>query len=342
MASSGSSQMTFGDAGAAAMPAAGSCPSTGNDERTDSSGGGAQEGSCTWYSQPPSPAPTETKSPRIDISPRAKPSTALHSGGDSAVPQSVVDISPVRPARLPSQHEPDGGLPKPSVVPPIVGLSSAGVPTSGLTPVSAHLGTPRDERSRSPTHYQELEDRVPPSPQWPDQDVVSHRGEGTIQLNNTAYMGASDVPPRGGDSAVLSRVGRSTSARGSGPRTYGPAGPVRRALTPRVSPRAVPSSKPVSIEDKVSDKTDEILGLRNMMVNADRAYLKIINDGQTTFLAMQREYQELWVRCQMLQATVSEQGQEIYSDGRRIDELGSFILLGTQRTQELGFAKSES
>ena len=79
-----------------------------------------------------------------------------------------------------------------------------------------------------------------------------------------------------------------------------------------------------------------------MMVNADRAYLKIINDGQTTFLAMQREYQELWVRCQMLQATVSEQGQEIYSDGRRIDELGSFILLGTQRTQELGFAKSES
>ena len=182
MASSGSSQMTFGDAGAAAMPAAGSCPSTGNDEKTDSSGGGAQEGSCTWYSQPPSPAPTETKSPRVDISPRAKPSTALHSGGDSAVPQSVVDISPVRPARLPSQHEPDGGLPKPSVVPPIVGLSSAGAPTSGLMPVPAHLGTPREARSRSPTQYEELEDRVPPSPQWPDQDVVvSHRGKGTIR-----------------------------------------------------------------------------------------------------------------------------------------------------------------
>ena len=185
MASSGSShmtQMTFGDAGATAMPAAGSCPSTGNDERTDSSGGGAQEGSCTWYSQPPSPAPTETKSPRIDISPRAKPSTALHCGGDSAVPQSVIDISPVRPARLPSQHEPDGGLPKPSVVPPIVGLSSAGAPTSGLMPVPAHLGTPREARSRSPTQYEELEDRVPPSPQWPDQDVVvSHRGKGTIR-----------------------------------------------------------------------------------------------------------------------------------------------------------------
>ena len=73
-----------------------------------------------------------------------------------------------------------------------------------------------------------------------------------------------------------------------------------------------------------------------MMINADRAYLKIINDSQTTFVAMQREYHELLLRCQMLQATVSEQGQEIYGDGRRIDELDSFILLGTQRTQELG------
>ncbi len=303
--------MTFGDAGAAAMPAAGSCPSTGNDEKTDSSGGGAQEGSCTWYSQPPSPAPTETKSPRVDISPRAKPSTASRSGGDPAGPQSAIDISPVRPSWLPSQHEPDDGFPKHSVVPPIVGLSSAGAPTSGLTPVPAHLGTPRDARSRSPTHYQELEDRVPPSPQWPDHDIVSHRGEGTIQVKNTDYGGSSGVSPRGGDSAVLSRIGRSTSARGSGPRTYGPAGPSRRALTPRVSPRAVPSSKPVPLEDTVSDKTEEILGLRNMMVHADRAYLKIINDSQTTFVAMQKEYHELLLRCQMLQTTVTEQGQMV-------------------------------
>ena len=73
-----------------------------------------------------------------------------------------------------------------------------------------------------------------------------------------------------------------------------------------------------------------------MMVHADRAYLKIINDSQTTFVAMQKEYHELLLRCQMLQTTVSEQGQEIYGDGRRIDELDAFITLGTQRTHELG------
>ena len=93
----------------------------------------------------------------------------------------------------------------------------------------------------------------------------------------------------------------------------------------------MPSSKPVPLEDTVSDKTEEILGLRNMMVHADRAYLKIINDSQTTFVAMQKEYHELLLRCRMLQTTVSEQGQEIYGDGRRIGELDSFITLGTQR-----------
>ena len=55
----------------------------------------------------------------------------------------------------------------------------------------------QDARSRSPTHYPELEDRVPPSPQWPDHDIVSHRGEGTIQVKNTNIRGSSGVSPRG-------------------------------------------------------------------------------------------------------------------------------------------------
>ncbi len=71
------------------------------------------------------------------------------------------------------------------------------------------------------------------------------------------------------------------------------------------------------------------------MVLADRAYAKIIDDGQKTFVAMQREYYSLLQHCQELSTTVAAQGLEIYGDGRRIDELDQYILDGSRRAEVL-------
>jgi hypothetical protein len=68
-----------------------------------------------------------------------------------------------------------------------------------------------------------------------------------------------------------------------------------------------------------------------MIVQANHAYSKILEDGQFVFAEMQREYHDLLRHCKGLAATISEQGQEIYGDGRRIDELDNYILLGNAR-----------
>jgi hypothetical protein len=68
-----------------------------------------------------------------------------------------------------------------------------------------------------------------------------------------------------------------------------------------------------------------------MIVQANHAYAKILEDGQFVFAEMQREYHDLLRHCKGLAATISDQGHEIYGDGRRIDELDNYILLGNER-----------
>ncbi len=99
MASTGSSQVPSGIAGdTAAMLAAGSCPSKySNDAKTESSDDGNQKGSITWSSQPLFPVPFMITSPRVDIVPETQTSTACGSGGNSAGPNSLDNVSPIRP-----------------------------------------------------------------------------------------------------------------------------------------------------------------------------------------------------------------------------------------------------
>jgi hypothetical protein len=100
MASTGSSQMTFGHAGGAhAMPASGGAPSASND--SSESSGGAQGTSTTFWSQPNSPAPTVVVSPRTDISPRARPSVPSGGGGNLAEAGSMQnDLAQARSMRM--------------------------------------------------------------------------------------------------------------------------------------------------------------------------------------------------------------------------------------------------
>ncbi len=50
---------------------------------------------------------------------------------------------------------------------------------------------------------------------------------------------------------------------------------------------------------------------------------------------MRKEYDELLCHCRELSKVVSAQGQEIYCDGSRIDELDHYIMLTTQRADQL-------
>jgi len=73
-----------------------------------------------------------------------------------------------------------------------------------------------------------------------------------------------------------------------------------------------------------------------MMFKADKAYSRMISDGQQIFMQMRKEYDELLGHCRELSRIVSAQGQEIYGDGRRIDELDHYLSLTTQRADQLG------
>ena len=60
-------------------------------------------------------------------------------------------IRPPRPEWMPPMLPLDPeDLPDAPIVPRIKGMSSAGLETSGLVPVATHLGTPREDKSRSP------------------------------------------------------------------------------------------------------------------------------------------------------------------------------------------------
>ena len=118
-----------------------------------------------------------------------------------------------------------------------------------------------------------------------------------------------DASKGGGNSAgaEVVRAPRSVSSRGSG-RSYGAVGPTRKVITPR-SPRTVPRIKNTPAQEaKLFREIVQISELRNMMVEADRAYTRIIADGQNTFVAMQKEYFELLKHCRVLSATVAAQG----------------------------------
>ena len=216
MASTGSSQMTFGDAGGAhAMPAADGALSTGNDSSANSSGGGAQGASTTFWSQENSPAPTITNSPRVDISPRARPSIAPGSGGNPAKTGSVplerpLFLPPLEQVMIDESAQPVVPM---MVVPMIRGMSSTGQDTSGNVPEAAYLGTPKGQpndgrRSRSPPKDKAIKD-VPVTPDWIEQAVVSHRGSGSVPMNMPEMQVGF---PSGGNSAGLARVTRSPSS----------------------------------------------------------------------------------------------------------------------------------
>ncbi len=85
----------------------------------------------------------------------------------------------------------------------------------------------------------------------------------------------------------------------------------------------------------VLSTVDELTECKRMMVEAERTYSRIIGEHQTIFMTMQREYNGLLHRCRDLSDTCKTQGQELYGDGRRIDELDSFIALGTQRLVDM-------
>jgi hypothetical protein len=213
-------------------------------------------------------------------------------------------------------------------------MSSTGHHTSGHVPESAYLGTPRGQpddgrRSRSPPKdppkNKPIKD-APASPDWVAPNVASHRGSGSVPKNQQEIQ---DQFPGGGNSAELARPTRSASARSA--RSSGPSGPSRKVITPR-SPRTVPRTKAAPIQDsKTLKDIKQISELRNMIVQANHTYAKILEDGQFAFAEMQKEYHDLLRHCRDLAATISNQGQEIYGDGRRIDELDNYILRGNAR-----------
>ena len=176
------------------MPAAGSVPSV---DSSANSSQGAQESTTYW-----SPAATVVASPRIDISPRARPSAASGSGGSPAPTGSRIDISPTHrrdmsPVARPSSMPPlervqDKGKRLNPIVPLIRGMSSTGKPTSGITPEPAYLGTPKEagRRSRSPPKMEQ--GQIPNAPPaWVGPIVPSHRGVGSVPR---AMEGRSLIP----------------------------------------------------------------------------------------------------------------------------------------------------
>ena len=183
---------------------------------------------------------------------------------------------------------------------PIRGMSSAGLETSGISPEPLLLGTPREARSRSPVDKEKCDggpiaiESAPPA-------ESSHRGSGSIPIKPSITKG-------GGDSAsalVVKGGARNSSARGSSPRAYGPAGGARKSTTPRVSPRTLPLRNRTPPLDLAVFKHDaEVLGLQNMIIEGDRAHTKIVNDCQQTFAVMQGEYQALVSHCKDLMLLV--------------------------------------
>ncbi len=117
------------------------------------------------------------------LSENSAPSKASRRGGNLAGGRETV-LPSVGPSFIPAKLPITDGLTNRSVVPPILGMSSAGVPTSGKEPKSAYLGTPREGRSRSPTD-KAIKD-VSPTPRSAGSVSGSHRGMGAITIGSIA------------------------------------------------------------------------------------------------------------------------------------------------------------
>ena len=165
-------------------------------------------------------------------------------------------------------------LPDASIVPRIKGMSSTGLETSGRVPVATHLGTPRDDKSRSPPR-EAVKDVD--TPQWSQLVVASHRGMGSVPPMPTQIRPSPEIVAISGGNAVGSS-GRSHSERGRCPPSYGQVS--KRSLTPRT--RTPPPTVAVAAP-AVESEVDEILRLRTMMFKADKAYSKMILDAQQVF-----------------------------------------------------------
>ena len=154
---------------------------------------------------------------------------------------------------------------------------------------------------------------------------------GTVPLLPTQSRPSPEIVAISGGNAAGSS-GRSLSERGRCPPSYGQVS--RRSLTPRTTtpPTTIAVAAPA-----VEFEVDEILRLRTMMFKADKAYSKIIFDAQQVFALMRKEYDELLCHCRDLSKLASDQGQEIYGDGRRIDELDHYLMLTTQRASNCFF-----
>jgi hypothetical protein len=153
---------------------------------------------------------------------------------------------------------------------------------------------------------------------------------GTVPLLPTQSRLSEDIVAISGGNAV-GRSGRSPSERDRCPPSYGQVS-TRRSLTPRT--RTPPTTIAVAVP-AVESEVDEILRLRTMMFKADKAYSKMIFEAQQVFALMRTEYDELLCHCKDLSKLASAQGQEIYGDGRRIDELDHYLMLTTQCAEQL-------
>ncbi len=142
---------------------------------------------------------------------------------------------------------------------------------------------------------------------------------------------------KGGDNsaAIVKTRTRSSSARGASPRAYGPAGPARKSLTRRTSPRGLSlRNRSPPLDLALLRHEAELVRLRSIIIDGDRAHTTIVGECQQTFASMQSEYDQVAMRCKSLEL-VASQGQEIYGDGCRIDELDQYIIQEQKQTNDL-------